>query len=68
MAYDVNDAWQQRQAEIEREREQLKLEQQLKIKKMIIKQMKQVVTFRADHPNPVGVILAKTADSGLVRK
>ena len=35
MAYDVNDAWQQRQAEIEREREQLKLEQQLKIKKMI---------------------------------
>ena len=32
MAYDVNDAWQQRQAEIQREREQLKLEQQLKPK------------------------------------
>jgi regulator of protease activity HflC (stomatin/prohibitin superfamily) len=36
MAYDnISDAWAQRQAEIEREREQLKLEQQLKIKKMI---------------------------------
>jgi regulator of protease activity HflC (stomatin/prohibitin superfamily) len=35
MGYDINDAWAQRQAEIEREREQLKLEQQLKIKKMI---------------------------------
>ena len=35
MSYDINDAWAQRQAEIEREREQLKLEQQLKIKKMI---------------------------------
>ena len=35
MGYDINDVWQQRQAEIEREREQLKLEQQLKIKKMI---------------------------------
>jgi len=36
MAYDnINDVWAQRQAEIEREREQLKLEQQLKIKKMI---------------------------------
>ena len=36
MVYDnINDAWAQRQAEIEREREQLKLEQQLKIKKMI---------------------------------
>jgi regulator of protease activity HflC (stomatin/prohibitin superfamily) len=34
MGYDVNDVWAQRQAEIEREREQLKLEQQLKIKKM----------------------------------
>ena len=31
----LNDAWAQRQAEIEREREQLKLEQQLKFKKMI---------------------------------
>ena len=35
MGYDINDAWAQRQVEIEREREQLKLEQQLKIKKMI---------------------------------
>jgi regulator of protease activity HflC (stomatin/prohibitin superfamily) len=36
MAYNnINDAWAQRQAEIEREREELKLEQQLKIKKMI---------------------------------
>jgi len=31
----MNDIWAQRQAEIENEREQLKLEQQLKIKKMI---------------------------------
>jgi regulator of protease activity HflC (stomatin/prohibitin superfamily) len=35
MAYEVGAAWRERQAEIEREREQLKLEQQLKIKKMI---------------------------------
>ena len=34
MAYDMNDVWAQRQAEIEKEREQLKLEQQLKYKKM----------------------------------
>ena len=34
MGYDINDAWQQRQAQIEQERNQLKLEQQLKIKKM----------------------------------
>jgi regulator of protease activity HflC (stomatin/prohibitin superfamily) len=34
MAYDINDAWAQRQAEIEREREQLKLQQQLKYKIM----------------------------------
>ena len=33
MAYDIQDAWAQRQAEIEKEREQLKLEQQLKFKK-----------------------------------
>ena len=33
--YDIQDVWAQRQAEIEKEREQLKLEQQLKIKKMI---------------------------------
>ena len=36
MGYEnISDAWAQRQAEIEREREQLKLEEQLKIKKMI---------------------------------
>ena len=34
MGYDISDAWAQRQAEIEQEREQLKLEQQLKFKKM----------------------------------
>ena len=34
MAYDMQDAWAQRQAEIEREREQLKLEQHLKYKQM----------------------------------
>ena len=33
MGYDINDTWQQRQAQIEKEREQLKLEQQLKSKK-----------------------------------
>lgn len=37
MAYDINDAWRERQAEIEKEREQLKVEQQLKIKQMIKK-------------------------------
>jgi regulator of protease activity HflC (stomatin/prohibitin superfamily) len=35
MAYDINDAWAQRQAEIEREREQLKLNKQLTIRKMV---------------------------------
>jgi len=34
MAYDIQDVWAQRQAEIENQREQLKLEQQLKFKKM----------------------------------
>ncbi len=34
MGYDINDAWQQRQAQIEEQRKQLKLEQQLKFKKM----------------------------------
>ncbi len=34
MGYDIHDAWAERQAQIEKEREQLKLEQQLKIKKM----------------------------------
>ncbi len=34
MGYDINDAWRERQAQIEKEREQLKLEQQLKFKKM----------------------------------
>ncbi len=34
MGYDINDAWQQRQAQIEEQRKQLKLEQQLKLKKM----------------------------------
>ena len=35
MGYDINDAWAQRQAEIEREREQLKLNKQLTIRKMV---------------------------------
>ena len=35
MSYLSDDIWAQRQAEIEKEREQLKLEQQLKIKKMV---------------------------------
>jgi regulator of protease activity HflC (stomatin/prohibitin superfamily) len=35
MAYDINDAWQRRQAEIEERERQEKLEEQLKIKKMI---------------------------------
>jgi regulator of protease activity HflC (stomatin/prohibitin superfamily) len=35
MGYDINDAWQQRQAQIEKEREQLKLEQQLKFRKLM---------------------------------
>jgi regulator of protease activity HflC (stomatin/prohibitin superfamily) len=35
MAYDIQDAWAQRQAEIERERKQEQLEAQLKLKKMI---------------------------------
>jgi regulator of protease activity HflC (stomatin/prohibitin superfamily) len=35
MGYDINDAWAERQARIEQEREQLKLQQQLKYKKMI---------------------------------
>jgi len=34
MGYDMNDAWVQRQAQIAKEREELKLEQQLKLKKM----------------------------------
>jgi regulator of protease activity HflC (stomatin/prohibitin superfamily) len=34
MGYDINDAWVQRQAQIAKEREELKLEQQLKLKKM----------------------------------
>jgi len=34
MAYDIQDVWAQRQAEIENQREQQKLEQQLKFKKM----------------------------------
>ncbi len=34
MAYDIQDVWAQRQAEIEKQREQIKLEQQLKFKKM----------------------------------
>lgn len=45
MAYDVNDVWAQRQAEIDREREQLKLEQQLKIKKMVKGILGSVVGF-----------------------
>jgi len=35
MAYDNLDAWQRRQAEMEEERKQLKLEQELKFKKMV---------------------------------
>jgi regulator of protease activity HflC (stomatin/prohibitin superfamily) len=35
MGYDINDAWAQRQAQIEKEREQLKLEQQLKFRKLM---------------------------------
>ena len=35
MGYDINDAWQQRQVQIEKEREQLKLEQQLKFRKLM---------------------------------
>ena len=34
MGYDINDAWRERQAQIEKEREQQKLEQQLKLKQM----------------------------------
>jgi regulator of protease activity HflC (stomatin/prohibitin superfamily) len=35
MAYDINDAWEQRRAQIEEQRKQQKIEQELKFKKMV---------------------------------